>query len=1324
MVDRLLGMLKDGATSWESGGMCGIPVWAPPPCTPMEGYGSQLVIPNDDQRAAHLMIPHATVSEEILDFSDGRFERWRRLLNQDQSPMFMSIRDDTGQTVSGLDNRDDAQLALEAVTRDKSFRDDYGSYQNDYTLFARLEQKRRRGFRDEQGRASTRLPVMSARMSQLNPGRPEVSRRPQQRDLSTENIVTIRNWFEQIGIDKGNACVTQEQADLAMRLAYTWRDCFVTSLNGIKCTDLVQHDIVIEEGAVPYRLRQPRYTPKEREFAIRIFPQMELADLIEMGIAEWGAHTRFPPKKSGDLRVAQDYRPVNSVTIKPQWPVHSRDGVFYTLIQGDHSVFFQGDAAHGYWGVMCNKADWKKAAFIAPDGQWLNKRMAMGLAGSAHTYCALGDIGFGGWPTQPGTAGPGLPNLMGHHPEWNVSFDTFVDDHNASAKTFDDMFNFLHHHYFPRISFIPMGLAPKKTVLFSKDLASLGFELSQGRIRPSAKHRDRFARWAIPENQPRNVKELEEFLYLTPYLKSYIPGRTDLEGVLRDAYTEKIVKLTPKGRKSVQRQKVVKPFGWGPAQQDAFAVICNHVQERAIRNPEPLVQYHLAVDTSGTGVGGVLFQLDGQPTGTAISDQLMPAMKILLFLSFKLADAETRYNTGERETLGIVKSLAECRWLVITSPHPIMLYCDHANLLKTFSNDNSNKGRIATWLERLGEYSFIIQHRPNTTKIIHIADGLSRLTGPTCELSERVDTEKLPFILDCTDSAGIRPPNITTLAPPAGPRRRNDREPTGCVVQIERDVTDTLPSLMTRISRHDGDSVFPFSAPAALDGLGRDEREHARLKREYGNTIWYGKIVEYLLNPDITKSMDKNARRVLIRRAARYRIIQGILRYVEKNDSLSYCVLPGEVQSALDWAHDGHGHFAMEITLRNLYGHFWWPDRYRDVEKRCRSCPVCAETGNRLPGRSGRMLVTRLNPWELVGMDYIGPISPAGPNGARYILVVVDYFSRWAFGRPTREVGWHPVSRLWEEILVPIFGFPEEVYCDNAFRTRMVKALFEGMGTRLTHGPAYSSWSHGLVEMTNRLIMGQLRKWAATIGYEGLERWSVEVPRAVSRVNARKLPDSDLSPAEVMLGWQTRCAKPVLVEGVEAADTGRYQLGPPAASVLSEMRESLEERRSWIREKAGRRQEKRDDPGLEANGYDVGEWVWEYLKPERDMKISTMRRRGPAETVPGDDARAPKLRPRWTGPYEITAILSDVSVRVVDTTTRTRSRKLHVDNLKPYFGDEPEYTNVNRGPTTAGTMGVRELLLEDDSPDRHVTPNEPSHRLDLRPRILAPPTRC
>lgn len=46
----------------------------------------------------------------------------------------------------------------------------------------------------------------------------------------------------EIGVDAGSACVTPEQIYRAMRLAYTWRDCFVTSLNEIgEASRIVRH---------------------------------------------------------------------------------------------------------------------------------------------------------------------------------------------------------------------------------------------------------------------------------------------------------------------------------------------------------------------------------------------------------------------------------------------------------------------------------------------------------------------------------------------------------------------------------------------------------------------------------------------------------------------------------------------------------------------------------------------------------------------------------------------------------------------------------------------------------------------------------------------------------------------------------------------------------------------------------------------------------------------------------------------------------------------------------------------------------------------------
>ncbi|KAI0392083.1 hypothetical protein F5Y17DRAFT_460223 [Xylariaceae sp. FL0594] len=54
-----------------------------------------------------------------------------------------------------------------------------------------------------------------------------------------------------------------------------YQDCFVTCPNDLRTTDLVEHEIVIKEGFKPFRLRQPYYSPVERAFAQRIFPQMK-----------------------------------------------------------------------------------------------------------------------------------------------------------------------------------------------------------------------------------------------------------------------------------------------------------------------------------------------------------------------------------------------------------------------------------------------------------------------------------------------------------------------------------------------------------------------------------------------------------------------------------------------------------------------------------------------------------------------------------------------------------------------------------------------------------------------------------------------------------------------------------------------------------------------------------------------------------------------------------------------------------------------------------------------------------------------------------------
>ena len=46
-------------------------------------------------------------------------------------------------------------------------------------------------------------------------------------------------------------------------------------------------------------------------------------------------------------------------------------------------------------------------------------------------------------------------------------------------------------------------------------------------------------------------------------------------------------------------------------------------------------------------------------------------------------------------------------------------------------------------------------------------------------------------------------------------------------------------------------------------------------------------------------------------------------------------------------------------------------------------------------------------PWYMVGIDFIGPLSPVAKDGSRYILTISDYFTKWVEVVPIQSTKWH-----------------------------------------------------------------------------------------------------------------------------------------------------------------------------------------------------------------------------------------------------------------------------------------------------------------------------
>ena len=43
------------------------------------------------------------------------------------------------------------------------------------------------------------------------------------------------------------------------------------------------------------------------------------------------------------------------------------------------------------------------------------------------------------------------------------------------------------------------------------------------------------------------------------------------------------------------------------------------------------------------------------------------------------------------------------------------------------------------------------------------------------------------------------------------------------------------------------------------------------------------------------------------------------------------------------------------------------------------------------------------SPWHMIGIDFIGPLSPQADDGSHYILTVSDYFTKWVEAVPTAD---------------------------------------------------------------------------------------------------------------------------------------------------------------------------------------------------------------------------------------------------------------------------------------------------------------------------------
>ncbi|MCO5584048.1 hypothetical protein L7F22_037970 [Adiantum nelumboides] len=239
-------------------------------------------------------------------------------------------------------------------------------------------------------------------------------------------------------------------------------------------------------------------------------------------------------------------------------------------------------------------------------------------------------------------------------------------------------------------------------------------------------------------------------------------------------------------------------------------------------------------------------------------------------------------------------------------------------------------------------------------------------------------------------------------------------------------------------------------------------------------------IVNYILEGEFPKEFTTGQRRKLIKQASMFLWLEGSL-YQKGNDLVCRRVpSTSEIPKILKGLHEEAcgGHFSHGLTLKKvLLVGYVWPSMHADVQHSCRSCHNCQVNGNKRLLYGPRQAVIANGPFEKWGIDAMGPL-PRTSNGKLYILVAIDYMTRWVEAQSIAKVNEKIVSKFVYTHICCRFGTPLEIVSDNGpgFRRGLLTEVCEELKISHRHSTPYYPQSNGLVEKANGIIARIIRK--------------------------------------------------------------------------------------------------------------------------------------------------------------------------------------------------------------------------------------------------------
>ncbi|GJZ30447.1 reverse transcriptase domain-containing protein [Tanacetum coccineum] len=173
------------------------------------------------------------------------------------------------------------------------------------------------------------------------------------------------------------------------------------------------------------------------------------------------------------------------------------------------------------------------------------------------------------------------------------------------------------------------------------------------------------------------------------------------------------------------------------------------------------------------------------------------------------------------------------------------------------------------------------------------------------------------------------------------------------------------------------------------------------------STPWFVDIANYHAGNFIVKGMSSQQKKKFFKDVKHYFWDDPYLFRICADQVIRRCVHGQEAVDILTACHNGPtgGHHGANYTAKKVFdAGFFWPTIYRDAHDMVKSCDSCQRQGkisqkDEMPQNAIQVCEI----FEVLGIDFMGPFPSS--RGYKYILVAVDYLSKWVEAKalPTND---------------------------------------------------------------------------------------------------------------------------------------------------------------------------------------------------------------------------------------------------------------------------------------------------------------------------------